>query len=271
MNDNLVSVILPTYNRKHTIKKALDSVLQQTYSNLEVIIIDDGSTDNTSDLIASYTDTRIHYIYSPQNNGVSVARNTGISQANGEYIAFQDSDDIWHPQKISKQINAFKKDPKTQFCYHKIQYDISYDECLILPNDDIPIENKNGMIFPQMLYSNLVPCPSLMVKSSFIQNIGLFDPSYPALEDYDYALRLSKNGSAKFIDEVLLYAGISPGGISSNSANHLLASCQLLLNYKQDYLAYDQLNHKIITILQGAEKLGLKEQFVSLLEKIMMS
>ena len=88
MNDNLVSVILPTYNRKHTIKKALYSVLQQTYSNLEVIIIDDGSTDNTSELIASYTDIRIHYIYSPQNNGVSIARNTGISQANGEYIAF---------------------------------------------------------------------------------------------------------------------------------------------------------------------------------------
>ncbi len=268
MKEALVSVILPTYNRAHIIRGPLESVLNQTYSNLEIIIVDDGSTDETYELISSYTDSRICYIRQGTNNGVSSARNAGISRATGEYIAFQDSDDIWHPEKIAKQIEVFQKDPEIMFCYHKIQYDFGGNRYAVLPDEEIPTQNKNGSIYGQMLYGNLVPCPALMARKSIIEKAGFFDTSYPALEDYDYALRLSRIGQAGFIDEVLLYAGLTPGGVSDNSLNFLLAMCKLIGDYKQDFIKYNHLEHAVTTVLEGAEEIGCLDQFYSLLEKV---
>ena len=107
-NTDLISVIIPTYNRAHLIKRSAQSVLNQTYKNLELIIVDDGSTDNTKEVIDSLNDERIVYV-KQENHGVSSARNTGINVANGKYIAFQDSDDIWHSDKLEKQINTLKQ------------------------------------------------------------------------------------------------------------------------------------------------------------------
>lgn len=271
MKENLVSVIIPTYNRKHTICHSLESVLNQTYSNIEVIIVDDGSTDNTSTLIKAYSDNRIQYIYKATNQGVAAARNTGIALASGEYIAFQDSDDIWHPDKLEKQLHLMNKFPNASFCYHKIQYQLDQTHSLILPDETVPYENKIGNIYGQMLHDNLIPAPALLARSSMIQKNGFFDTSFPALEDYDFALRLSKAGEAVFVDEILLDAQYSTNGVSGNPVNYLLASCLLLQKFKSDYIANNQLNHRIEIILRDSERLGMKEQFIHLLEKIMVS
>ena len=105
-----ISVIIPTYNRAHLISRSAKSVLAQTYPDFELIIVDDGSGDNTEEIIEALADPRIRYLRHESNRGVSAARNTGIRAARGDYIAFQDSDDEWLPQKLEKQLGLFEQD-----------------------------------------------------------------------------------------------------------------------------------------------------------------
>lgn len=107
-NNPKVSVIIPTYNRAHLIGRAIKSVLNQTYKDFEIIIVDDGSTDKTEEVVKDFKDERVRYIRREKNKGGSAARNTGIKAARGEYIAFQDSDDEWLPEKLEKQMKAFE-------------------------------------------------------------------------------------------------------------------------------------------------------------------
>src|SRR4030043_1337098 len=102
-----VSVIIPTYNRAHLVGRSIRSVLNQTYQDLEVIVVDDGSKDNTAEIVRGITDPRIVFLKHEKNRGVSAARNTGLKAARGKYIAFQDSDDEWLPQKLEKQLELF--------------------------------------------------------------------------------------------------------------------------------------------------------------------
>ena len=106
-----VSVIIPTYNRAHLVGRAIRSVLNQTYQDFEIIVVDDGSTDNTEEVVKSFNDPRIRYIRHEKNRGGSAACNTGIRAARGEYIAFQDSDDEWLPEKLEKQMQVFENTP----------------------------------------------------------------------------------------------------------------------------------------------------------------
>jgi glycosyltransferase involved in cell wall biosynthesis len=107
-----VSVIIPTYNRAHLIGRAIQSVLKQTYQDFEVIVVDDGSIDNTEEVVKKIQENRVYYYKHDKNKGGSAARNTGISLAKGEYIAFQDSDDEWLPEKLEKQIGVFNNQTK---------------------------------------------------------------------------------------------------------------------------------------------------------------
>ena len=109
MINKLISVIIPTYNRAKTIIACLDSVCNQTYSNIEIIVVDDCSTDDTREIITNYADHRVKYFCLDSNSGACVARNKGVELSHGEIIAFQDSDDIWHREKLEKQINFLIK------------------------------------------------------------------------------------------------------------------------------------------------------------------
>ena len=116
---DLVSVIIPTYNRAHLIKRSAESVLNQTYTNLELIIVDDGSTDDTEEVVKTLNDNRVTYIKQP-NQGACAARNNGIDHAKGEFIAFQDSDDVWHEDKLEKQIKCLKE-TGADFCFCSVK------------------------------------------------------------------------------------------------------------------------------------------------------
>ena len=105
-----VSVVIPTYNRQRLVQDTIDSVLRQTFGDLELIVIDDGSTDDTRRVLQDRYGTRIRYVYQ-ENQGESAARNHGIALAGGEYVAFVDSDDLWHPQKLERQVEVFEADP----------------------------------------------------------------------------------------------------------------------------------------------------------------
>ncbi len=266
-----VSVILPTYNRAEILKKAIDSVLAQTYQKLELVVVDDGSTDNTQELVRSYDDSRVRYVYTELNRGAAAARNYGIAQASPEaaYIAFEDSDDLWHPDKLEKQIREMEKHPEAGFCYHKIAYDMGGGYQAILPDERLPLEKKQGEIYTQLLYDNLVDCPSMLIRRELLDQIGGFDEMLKALEDYDLVLRLAKAAPAAFVNEVLLDSSYSTTGVSGSVVNYLTASCILVGKYKKDYLNTDTFNHRVGKILEDAEQAGVKEQIIPFLEKVL--
>ncbi len=272
MKNEKVSIVLPTYNRAHTLKKAVDSILAQSYPHFELLIVDDGSTDGTKTLIEGYEDDRIRYCYAGLNQGAAAARNFGIERAECEYIAFEDSDDIWYPTKLEKQMNALREaGEETGFVYHKISYDMGNHCCAILPSEKIPLEQKSGDIYAQLLYDNLVPCPAILARRCCIEAAGGFDTELKALEDYDYALKMAKHYKAVFLDEVLLEAAYSCDGVSGNAVNYLLASCRLIQKYKADYLATDTFNHRVEIILRDSQAIGMQEQFVGLLEQMLQA
>lgn len=190
-----VSVVIPTYNRSHCIEAAIDSVFKQTYTDYEVIIVDDGSTDNTDQVLNIYGD-RIKYIYQP-NNGVSAARNVGILNANGKWIAFLDSDDEWLPSKLEEQMAFIDKYPNV--CAH-------VTDCLIIESDNeyslfnirkFPINKSAEVVIREPLVTilNLQPfTSSLIVKRNKIIEAGLFDEEMSLYEDFDCFCRIALLG-----------------------------------------------------------------------------
>lgn len=278
-----VSVIIPTYNRAYIIEKSVQSVLDQTFTDFELIIVDDGSTDNTSDVVADIIkkDNRVKLVRTPGNLGAAGARNFGIEHAVGELIAFEDSDDFWVETKLDKCVKALDEAGEEYgFAYHKIKYDMSevasqqnggvaVEAYAILPDENLSDDKKSGDIYAQLLYENMVDCPSMVIRKSLLNEIGLFDTSLKALEDYDLALRMARVTKACFVPEVLLNSTYSQGGVSLNATNYLTASCMLIAKFKADYLATNTLNHRLEVILNDSQAIGMQEQYVGLLEKIM--
>ena len=164
-----ISVIIPTFNRAHLILNSINSVLNQTLKNLEVIIVDDGSTDNTKKIIESIDDKRIKYIKLLNRTGGSNARNVGIKNAKGNYIAFQDSDDIYYPEKLEKQLkNIMNNNSDLDFCKHKfIRKNLfSY----LLPNKEQEKTIYSGKLFEELISKgNFIPTPSVLIKKQIMK------------------------------------------------------------------------------------------------------
>ncbi|MCR4663692.1 MAG: glycosyltransferase [Endomicrobiaceae bacterium] len=222
MNDtDLISVIIPTYNRAHLIKRSVESVLNQTYKNLELIIVDDGSTDNTKEVIDSVNDKRIVYV-KQQNKGACVARNNGIDLAKGKYIAFQDSDDTWLLDKLEKQINALKKNDADVVCSKMFVYGN-------LLKRKIPINIKEGFLKQDCLPLGVSNGALLGKREIFSEN--KFDTTIPRLQDFEIALRIKQKYSIYFMDEGLINYYIQKDSISSNH-EALLKAWKTIINKK---------------------------------------
>lgn len=181
----LVTVIIPTYNRVRFLKEAIDSVLSQDFKNFELIVVDDGSTDNTFELLSEYRDS-IKFL-KQNNKGVSAARNRGIAEAKGELIAFLDSDDLWLPGKLAAQLEFFQSYPDALIC--------QTEEIWIRSGKRVNPKKRHkkfsGMIFEQSLPLCIVSPSAVMARTSLFEKVGLFDENLPACEDYDLWLRVS--------------------------------------------------------------------------------
>ncbi len=225
----LVTVIIPTYNRAATIKRAIDSVLRQTYKELELIIVDDGSTDNTVEIIHSYQDKRIKLVCLFGNCGANIARNTGIKLAKGEYIAFQDSDDEWLQDKLEIQINYMEQtDKKICYCPY-ILYEGTMKK--IIPD---PSENKvqyGEKIKETLRTGNVVPAPTLVIHKQVIETAGMFDETMRRLQDYEYAIRLCQCCEIAYIDRPLLNAYRMNNCISNNEEALVEAFKQIFIKH----------------------------------------
>ena len=198
-----VSVVVPTYNRAYRLEETLRSVVNQTYQDFELIVVDDGSTDDTSKVMQSFPDAQ--YVSLKKNYGVSRARNIGITCAKGNYICFLDSDDLWDEKKLQVQVQWMEENPDCQVCYT--------DEVWIRGGVRVNPMNKHrkysGDIFRYCLPLCIVSPSSAMLRGVIFDDIGNFDESLPVCEDYDLWLRIAMKYTFHFIEKPLI---IKQGG-----------------------------------------------------------
>jgi glycosyltransferase involved in cell wall biosynthesis len=257
-----VSVIIPTYNRGWIIKEAIDSVLAQDYTEFELIIVDDGSTDHTSDVLDSYgKDIKV---ISQKNKGVSAARNRGIAEASGKFIAFLDSDDLWLSQKLSVQIEFFNQMPDALIC----QTEEVWIRNGLRVNPKKRHKKPSGMIFEPSLALCLVSPSAVMIRRSLFEKVGGFDETLPACEDYDLWLGISCRYPVYLIETPLI---IKRGGhndqLSASSGldkfrikslNKIIESN--LLSKTQYEAAVKTLKQKCMIYAAGCRKRGREDE-----------
>ncbi len=194
-----VSVLIPAYNCENTIRRAIDSALGQTYQDFELIVVDDGSQDGTLEVIKTIADPRIKVVRHPKNSGEAEARNTAIKSASGRYLAFLDSDDEWLPEKLSRQLEAIRKEPEGIVAIVTGYY--LFDEFNI-KRQEIPFR-------PASWFKNLLmgcsqgPGTTLMVSREAYEKIGYYDPTLPRYTDWDWLLRFTHLYSLSVITEPL--------------------------------------------------------------------
>ena len=233
----LVSVIIPTYNRAAWLGAALDSVLAQSYPKIEIVVVDDGSTDDTAALVARYGD-RVRYQRKP-NGGVATARNVGLAAATGELLAFLDSDDVCLPQRIAAQVACFRQFPKIVLCssdfsalvadrvsqtshigaYYSrvgatpggVQALYSHHEPLreaalageaAEPRSSITV--RTGRVYEQLVWGNFIHTPTVMVRRCVVDQVGGFDEAIPIATEYDWLIRVSRAGEVAYLDHPFL-------------------------------------------------------------------
>ena len=257
-----VSIIVPTYNRADRLERALNSIVSQTCQDFELIVVDDGSTDKTYQLMKSFP--KAQYFYIKKNSGVSKARNVGLAFAKGELICFLDSDDLWKEKKIQIQSLWLENNKDSQICYT--------DEIWVRNGVRVNPMNRHrkysGDIFRHCLGLCIVSPSSVMIRSELFDEIGNFDESLPACEDYDLWLRIAVKYAFHFIEEPLI---VKQGGHADQLSRkywgmdrfRVAALKKLLdqnsLDQEKLKLTRSALVEKCSVLIQGFEKRGKKE------------
>ena len=266
-----ISVIIPTYNRKNTLPRAVESVLNQTYKPVEIIIVDDGSTDGTKEWFSEMYPL-VHYIYQV-NSGVSSARNTGIKSASGDWIALLDSDDEWLPDKLEIQVKLLQNNAELRFC-HTNEIWIRNG---VRINQMKKHQKYGGNIFKKCLDICRISPSSSLFHTSVIKDVGLFDESLDVCEDYDLWLRITAKYPVLFLDQPLIkkFGGHTDqlsrvfGGIEQyriRSLEKILTSKSL--SGSQFEAAKDMLIHKLQIYAKGLKKRDKNTEFQSVEKKI---
>jgi len=257
-NSFSISVIIPTYNRRRTLIRAIESVLNQTIKAAEILLIDDGSTDRTGDWVkARYP--QIKYIYQ-SNNGVSNARNTGIRSAKSDWIAFLDSDDEWINNKLEEQVKALNKDKELKFC-HTNEIWIRNGKEL---NQKKNHQKFGGYIFNQCLDKCRISPSTVLCHKSLLNEMNGFDELLPVCEDYDLWLRITSKYSVLYLNKPLIkkYGGHKDQlssvdkGIEKYHIQVLEKLIKLDFTLDQHQCIVNMLIKKIKIYASGAEKRG---------------
>lgn len=223
----LVSVIVPTFNRAKVLPRALESAFGQTHHGIEVIVVDDGSTDGTLEWLDRVDETRLRVLSTPENGGPARARNLGLAACRGDYVAFLDSDDVWEPWKLQAQLARFDQGgPRigAVYCGRRIR----------LP-DGTELEIRpeaRGDLYRALLRRNSIPLPTLVVRRAVLDEVGAFDPTLPACEDWDLILRIAR---VTDIDAVaspdVQYDGTGADRMSARARSVFSANHRILRRY----------------------------------------
>ncbi|HBR98081.1 MAG TPA: glycosyl transferase [Gammaproteobacteria bacterium] len=253
-----ISVVIPTYNRAHTLGRALDSVFAQTRAADEIIVVDDGSTDGSIHLLERYPEVRV--LTQPQ-QGVSAARNTGIHAAHGDWIAFLDSDDEWLPEKLALQTALIEQHPEHRFC-HGNEVWIRHGQPLAQKKKH---RKQGGWIFENCLPLCVISPSAALIKKDLLLACGCFDTHLPACEDYDLWLKICAREPVLYVEQPLLrkfgghadqlsrkYWGMDRFRIQA--LDRLLSTATL--RDTQRIAATQMLQHKARLFAKGARKHG---------------
>jgi glycosyltransferase involved in cell wall biosynthesis len=217
MNSPIVSVVIATRNYAQYLGSAITSVLNQTLTDFELLIIDDGSTDSTRQVVQKFrSDPRMRYIAS-NNLGQTRAKNLGITLSCAPKIAFLDGDDLWHPSKLEKQLDFFGKDPEVALVHCRRQ--LIDSEGNLLPT--IQPEGAQGKVYDTILQSNPVCFSSIMIRREVLDRVGWFDERLELAIDYDLWLRVSRDYRFGFIDEILVDYRTGHGNLSKRLIDRL--------------------------------------------------
>lgn len=259
-----VSVIIPTWNRAGWVAGAIDSVLNQRYTDFEVCVVDDGSTDDTGTILSRYG-TRIRVRQHSLNRGVSLARNTGILQGDSEWVAFLDSDDRWHADKLEKQLAQVEQ--RAGFLLHFT--DEIWIRKGVRVNPGHRHRKREGWIFQPSLALCLMAPSTVLIRRNLFDECGMFDETLPACEDYDLWLRITSRYPVALLNEKLMtrYGG-HPDQLSRSTwglDRFRVHSLQKLLEHShlkaEDRLAaVRMLKRKCEILIQGFEKRGNLEE-----------
>jgi glycosyltransferase involved in cell wall biosynthesis len=234
-----VSIIIPTYNRENTIKRSVNSVLNQGYKNIEVIIVDDGSQDSTATVLSDIKDKRVRVISHIANLGLGAARNTGILAATGDLIAFQDSDDEWLDGKLSLQVSAFNNAPDSCVCVYCTKIVYGRDDKYISGSRRIvcvPSANTiklSGDLREDLWRQNLVSTQTILCKRESALQIGGFDSRLRNSVDWDFVLRLADIGSFEFVDLPLVNTYIQDDSVSKLTGKSIYSQLIIINKMKR--------------------------------------
>jgi glycosyltransferase involved in cell wall biosynthesis len=211
MNVTQISIVIPAYNAELTILDTIKSVQKQTFSDWELIIINDGSTDKTLEIVSAIKDSRIE-VFSYENKGLSVARNRGISRATADFIAFLDADDLWTPDKLELQLAALQKNPKAG---------VAYSWTLNMNETGNIFHSGNNVFFEGNVYGELLICNFIangsnpLIRREAIESVGQFDPTLSSCEDWDYWFRLASNWDFTVVPKPQILYRHSSGSMSA--------------------------------------------------------
>ena len=260
-----VTVIIPTYNRADKIEKSISSVLGQTFEDFTMIVVDDCSSDNTEKVVRSIPDKRIVYYRLTENKGAAEARNEGVRLAQTEFIAFQDSDDCWLPDKLEKQIGYMHDHTNVDLVYGKIRVNTP-EKVYVFPNESVP-GDWEGKVYPWLLKRNTIGTPVMFMKKKCFDEIGGFDASLRCLEDWEFVIRFSRKFRIGYIDYILMDSYASEGGVSRNIGAYYETRCKILSRNKEDIIKLGIFDEIVSDIFSRAEKSGVLPQ----VQKMLMS
>lgn len=251
--DPAVSVVLPTYNRADRLPRSIRCVLNQTYTDFELIVVDDASTDDTEAVVAGFDDPRIEYVEHGRNRGASAARNTGIDRARGGVVAFQDSDDEWLSEKLRRQMEVFRDAPADVGVVYTGMWRTVDGERRYLRYPGV--ERKRGDVRDALLRYNFVSTQMAAVRRECFEEVGRFDESLPALVDWELWLRVSRRFRFEFVDEPLVEAAVQSDSISTNVEDLVEARARIVNKHRESFDRRSLANH-LFHVGNGSMKTG---------------
>jgi glycosyltransferase involved in cell wall biosynthesis len=236
--EGLVSVIVPVFNREKLVGATIESILAQSYPRVEIVAVNDGSTDNSLKVLRAYSEKHPDRIVvvDQQNTGQSRARNHGILRARGEFIAFLDSDDTWHEDKLSMQMPLFREDVGLVFCgIHEV------DEHGRVLQTILCDPKMRGNVYHHLLIRNRMTGGTVVVTRKAIDRVGCFEESFKAAENWDLWIRIAKEFSVDFVNEPLVNYLRHPGNLSCDNDRMIQAAWTILQKHIPQGTARDEL------------------------------
>lgn len=271
-----VSVIIPTHNRRDLICETIQSVLNQTFEDFEILVVDNGSTDDTQQIVCAMGDSRIRYIYQENTGGPAGPRNTGIRNAWGKYIAFLDSDDLWLPHKLALQVEVLDRDLDIGLVFARHQ---PFGDGMVEadPWPSSISEARPGKIFKSLFLSwNFIPCLTVVTRREVLERIGGFDeePALKTIEDLDLWLRIAHTYNIQCIHEVVSKYRLHRSNLKDNLCNggiEFLFFRNLNISAKfrrRGWVSYRLFTQRIIFLLLSTTRILIREGKYSIIRRV---